>query len=349
MKKKYDVFISHASEDKNVIAMPLAEELKKNGYRVWFDEFEISVGDSLRRSIEMGMGNSKYGIVIFSKSFFYKGWTNYELDGLVEMNIESPGTLLPIWYNVSKKEVAEYSRPLSNISAIKASNLSIQQIVQKLLAKLGEYHYSVDNDENIIRSITKVNIPLSDRESGYQVIKSINTDELINKTTCICTNDAIIYPYENISEYKFNYWQARKGELNVITHMAYDCNTGKVISDRHIINQNDGCHLLSIVHFNRISNGPIRIVCKVSTTNLHSGLFTEGFSDMGFNHGRNLEFFAYYLVMPDKDDFKHIKLYTDNEECKIKNTVGQKEMMHTVRNIQYMTETKYRIINEAIK
>ena len=349
MKKNYDVFISYASEDKKVIASPLAEELKRNGIRVWFDEFEIMPGDGLRRSIEIGMGNSKYGIVILSDNFFHKEWTNYELDGLVAMNMASPGSLLPIWYRISKEVVSKYSLPLSNILAVNASNMTIPQIVQNLLPKLGEYHYSVDKNENIVRSLSKIIIPISDRESGYQVIKSINTDEIINNTTCVCTNEALIYPYENICEYKFNYWQARKGELNVITHMAYDCNTGKVISDGNKIVQNDGCRLLSIVHFNRITDGPIRIICKISATNLHSGLFTDGFSDMGFNHGRNLEYFAYYLVMPDKNDYKHIRLFAENEECKIINTVGKKEIGHMLWHVQGQTETKYRIINEAIK
>lgn len=349
MKKEYDVFISYASEDKDVIALPLAKELKKKRLRVWFDDFELFPGDDLRRSIEIGLGKSRYGIVILSEHFFHKGWTNYELNGLVAMNMESPGLLLPIWYNVTKERVSEYSWPLTDIFAVNASDMSVHQIVRKLLSKLGEYHYSVDKEENIVRSLSKTSIPLSARSAGYQVITSINTDEIINKTTCICTKENIIYPYENISEHKFNYWQGRKGVFNVITHMAYDCNTGKLISDSHSVVQNDGCHLLSIVHFNRITDGPIKIICKISATNLHSGLFTEGFSDMSFNHGQNLEYFAYYLVVPDKDDYTQIRLFTDNEECKIINKAGKKEMVHIARHIKKHTETQYRIINKSFE
>lgn len=344
----YDVFISYASEDKNIIAYPLAEELKKNGYRVQFDEFSISVGDSLRRSIDKGMGKSKFGIVIFSKSFFRKGWTNYELDGLVEMNVNAPGTLLPIWFNVSKNEVAEYSRSLSNIVAIDATNLSSAEIVQRLTSKLGEYYYSIDKNEMLVRSATKINITLADREAGSQVIKSINTDQIIDKENCICTNDALIYPYEDISEYHFNYWQWYKGELNVITHMAYDYNTGKLISTGNTVKKNDGNNLLSVVHFKRISDGPIRIVCKISATNLHSGLFKGGFSDMGFNHGADLEYFAYYFVMPVQEDFRKIKAFADEEECEIKRLAGRFEMEHIIRNIKSGDTTNYRFLNEAL-
>lgn len=183
----FDVFISYASEDKKALAYPLADKLREQGYRVWFDEFAISVGDSLRRSIDKGIEDARFGIVIFSKAFFNKGWTNYELDGLVEVNIEHPGTLLPVWFNVSKQDVAQYSQSLANIMAIDAAKHSVVEIVQQLTSKIGEYRFSVDENENVIRSPCKVHIPLADREAGFQMIRSINTDQLIDRTTCVCT------------------------------------------------------------------------------------------------------------------------------------------------------------------
>lgn len=68
---KYDAFISHASEDKGIVR-PIAENLRSKGFRVWFDEFELKIGDSLRKSIDQGLINSRYGVVILSKSFFEK-------------------------------------------------------------------------------------------------------------------------------------------------------------------------------------------------------------------------------------------------------------------------------------
>ena len=66
---EWDVFISHASEDKNAIARPLAEALKAHGLRVWYDEFSLTVGDSLRKKIDQGLSNSHFGIVILSVRF----------------------------------------------------------------------------------------------------------------------------------------------------------------------------------------------------------------------------------------------------------------------------------------
>lgn len=73
---KYDVFISHASEDKDEVVRPLAHALKESGLSVWFDEFELRIGDSLRRKIDRGLANSRFGVIVLSRSFFEKGWTN---------------------------------------------------------------------------------------------------------------------------------------------------------------------------------------------------------------------------------------------------------------------------------
>ena len=87
---KYDVFISHAGEDKDAIVRPLAHALRERGVSVWYDEFSLRVGDSLRRSIDLGISNSRFGLVVLSKPFFAKGWSQYELDGLVSLAVRRP-------------------------------------------------------------------------------------------------------------------------------------------------------------------------------------------------------------------------------------------------------------------
>jgi hypothetical protein len=83
----YDAFISHATEDKEEIVRALAELLQENGFSIWYDEFQLRVGDSLRRSIDKGLANSRFGIVILSPHFFAKNWPQYELDGLIAKEI----------------------------------------------------------------------------------------------------------------------------------------------------------------------------------------------------------------------------------------------------------------------
>lgn len=110
----YDVFISHASEDKDGIVRELAEALRDERLRVWYDEFTLRIGDSLRQKIDQGLANSRVGIVILSPAFMKKGWTNYELDGLVTRSVSGGQILLPIWHNVTKQQVIDYSPSLAD-------------------------------------------------------------------------------------------------------------------------------------------------------------------------------------------------------------------------------------------
>lgn len=134
----YDVFISHASEDKEDFVKPLVEALQLAGYKVWYDEFTLKVGDSLRRNIDNGLKNSRYGIVVFSSSFFAKNWTQYELDGLVTREMEGHKVILPIWHMVSKNQVQNYSPTLADKKAINSSLSTIDEIVEQLAEVLNE-------------------------------------------------------------------------------------------------------------------------------------------------------------------------------------------------------------------
>ena len=135
---EYDVFISHASEDKEEFVKPLVEALQAAGYKVWYDEFTLKIGDSLRRSIDSGLKNSRYGIVIFSSAFFAKNWTQYEVDGLVTREMEGHKVILPIWHMVSKNQVQDFSPSLADKKAINSSLSTIDEIVAQLAEVLDE-------------------------------------------------------------------------------------------------------------------------------------------------------------------------------------------------------------------
>jgi hypothetical protein len=63
-----------------------AHALREAHLDVWYDEFTLELGDSLRREIDRGLATSQFGIVVLSPAFFAKRWTNYELDGLVQLH-----------------------------------------------------------------------------------------------------------------------------------------------------------------------------------------------------------------------------------------------------------------------
>jgi hypothetical protein len=132
---EWDVFISHATEDKDSFVRELAQELRKRNIRVWYDEFTLHVGDSLRRSIDKGLAKSQYGIVVLSPSFFEKEWPQKELDGLAVRERNGQKVILPVWLNVDAEDVARFSPTLADRVAAKAS-AGLNTVVDQLLSVL---------------------------------------------------------------------------------------------------------------------------------------------------------------------------------------------------------------------
>jgi len=130
--REYDVFISHASEDKEDIVRPLANALVAEELRVWYDEFELRIGDSLRQKIDRGLANSRVGLVVLSHAFIDKGWTNYELDGIVTRSVSGEQILLPIWHNISKNEVQDYSPSLADKVARSTATHTVEEIASEI-------------------------------------------------------------------------------------------------------------------------------------------------------------------------------------------------------------------------
>ena len=129
----WDVFISHASEDKIKYVAPLARALQALGVRVWYDEFTLKLGDSLSRSIDSGLAQSKFGIVVISKSFIAKRWPEYELRGLVAKEIATEKTILPIWLDVSHDDIISFSPPLADKFSINADHDSVETIAIRIV------------------------------------------------------------------------------------------------------------------------------------------------------------------------------------------------------------------------
>lgn len=133
----WDVFISHASEDKDAVAIPLRDALVDLGISVWLDKTELTIGDSLRRKIDQGIRASRFGIVILSERFFAKGWTNHELDGLVTRTVAGEQTLLPIWHSLTGDQVRSYSPSLADKVALSTDVVSTEDIAEQIAAVVG--------------------------------------------------------------------------------------------------------------------------------------------------------------------------------------------------------------------
>ena len=129
---KYDFFICHASEDKEDVARPLAKKLIKKGFQVWYDEYELRLGDSLRSSIDRGIADSRYGVVILSPDFFAKDWPKRELDGLGAYEVHGRKVVLPVWHNVDAEYVKRYSPTLAGLYAA-STQKGLDEVVTEIV------------------------------------------------------------------------------------------------------------------------------------------------------------------------------------------------------------------------
>jgi hypothetical protein len=139
-EKEFDVFISHASEDKDAVVRALAHALQMDhGLRVWYDEFELKLGDSLRRKIDAGIARTRFGVVVLSHAFFAKNWSGYELDGLVVREMSGgKQIILPLWHNISKDEIIAQSPSLADKVALQTATSTVAEIAEQIAAVVAE-------------------------------------------------------------------------------------------------------------------------------------------------------------------------------------------------------------------
>jgi len=134
IEKQYDLFISHASEDKEFVR-PLAEAFRAKNVRIWYDDFTLKLGDELRKSIESGLKNSRYGLVVLSHDFFAKKWPQDELNALLNLAKVGKKIIIPIWHNLTAEDIEQYAVMLVNYKATSSSD-GVETIVEKVLEVL---------------------------------------------------------------------------------------------------------------------------------------------------------------------------------------------------------------------
>lgn len=138
-KKKGDFFISHDSRDKATVAKPIYKELTKRGYKVWYDEYSLSIGDSLTESIEKGISECKFAILILSKNFLSnERWAKYELQSIkTRQIIKNEKTLLPVWHDINESDLGENFWLLDKLGG--NTNKGIKKLVTQLEKLIKQY------------------------------------------------------------------------------------------------------------------------------------------------------------------------------------------------------------------
>jgi len=132
---KWDVFISHASEDKDEFVRDLAATLQERGIRVWYDEEFLKIGDSIRRGIERGLAESRFGVFVFSPYFLQSEWSKKELDFFVSAECDERRRILPLLHKVSISDVQEKFPLLTDRVAL-STDEGLEAIVDKIVSAI---------------------------------------------------------------------------------------------------------------------------------------------------------------------------------------------------------------------
>lgn len=140
-ESEYDVFVSHASEDKSPFVEDLVNALQDRDVKVWFDSLNIAWGDSLRNQIDNGLKRSTFGIVVLSENYIKKGWTQYELEGLFNIEMTKGKTILPIWHNITKQQVMDFSVTLAGRKALTSASMTAEEIADTFVELIKANRY----------------------------------------------------------------------------------------------------------------------------------------------------------------------------------------------------------------
>ncbi len=241
LARKWDVFISYASEDQEKIAHSLANALKDRGYDVWYAPFSLKLGDSLRASIDRGLAESRFGVVILSKHFFAKHWPIQELNGLAALEARGERVILPVWHGVTQADVAGYSPMLADRKAVNTTdglqavvaaieevinppmNDDVRDLLHDAEERLREYHCPFCKSPLSSRG----SVELSEDDSGTFEAFECGYSHIDGEMKQPCPSDP---KFPRLDDYEFAY-----RELVGDSHWKWECiATGKTNEARQL-------------------------------------------------------------------------------------------------------------------
>ena len=185
------VFLSHTSVDKSFVEK-LAKRLTKLGVKVWFDKWEIKIGDSITWKIEEGIRENEYLGIILSQEALNSEWVKSELSAAWFKQMDSKKVVvLPIYYRnceipylLRDKKYADFRenfesglKELAEIFGIKNTEILSIENWRLFIGKNENWREYRDLEfENIVTKLTDIAIEYnwSTYVSGTKLPHSIN-------------------------------------------------------------------------------------------------------------------------------------------------------------------------------
>ncbi|MFG2584412.1 toll/interleukin-1 receptor domain-containing protein [Streptomyces malaysiensis] len=223
--EKYDLFISHASEDKGEFVRPLANELKSLGLNVWYDEFSLSVGDSLSASIDKGLIGSRYGVVVLSPSFLKKPWPEYEFRSLVTLESGKAKRILPVWHNVNRDDLLKYSPHLADKVALVPDGWSTLHVALEIIRVARPKLFSEIKRRVEARKHTESQVqnhPIGDIQK-WPTLREPLTQPQLRRLRLVQEALIEVFPQsweEMVSDFQRDSKEAREGEIRAWERIA---------------------------------------------------------------------------------------------------------------------------------
>ncbi|HXF85203.1 MAG TPA: toll/interleukin-1 receptor domain-containing protein [Anaerolineales bacterium] len=122
-----DLFLSYASEDRDKLVRPVAEELRRRGLSIWMDEGEIVPGVDFVDAIQSGMKSAHAVVLFLTGSFLAKRWPMLELNNFLAMG----KPLIPVVPDLSVENVLE-AYPLLSSTFMMTNVRESQEIARRI-------------------------------------------------------------------------------------------------------------------------------------------------------------------------------------------------------------------------
>lgn len=125
------VYLAHASEDKARVR-PIAEFLMANGVEVWFDEWEIEPGDSLRQKMEEGLGAMTHFVAVLTETSITKPWVAKEIDVGMVQQVGGKSRFVPLVVDLDPAKLSPFLQAMLFLKIDPASELDLKGLVDRL-------------------------------------------------------------------------------------------------------------------------------------------------------------------------------------------------------------------------